>query len=382
LKKKISVVVGTRPEAIKMAPVILELKKRSDDFDVSVCATGQHTTMLTGAFSAFGIRPDTKLSVMKPGQSLAQLTARLLIGLDKHFVDTRPDVVLVHGDTTSAMVGALAAFYRGISVGHVEAGLRTGSLISPFPEEYNRCSVSISACYHFAPTLGARDNLLQEGKSSKDILVTGNTVIDALLYTVGQLEQNPRLLRLIKNNLDRELGFDSAQQKFILITAHRRENWVKGLDNICSSIQILAAANPNFFFVYPVHLNPNVKNIVDLKLSGLKNVVLISPQNYQEFSWLLRSCYFVLTDSGGIQEEAPALGKPVLVMRDTSERPEAIKAGTAKLVTTDPYILVAEAQRLIDDIKVYESMAYAVNPFGDGYAAVRIVDRLMDSRHA
>lgn len=374
--KKIFVVVGTRPEAIKMAPVILELRKQPKNFDVTICSTGQHTTMLEGALEAFNLQADVKLDIMKPGQSLAELTSRLLIALDAQLNEARPDIVLVHGDTTSAMTGAQAAFYRQIKVGHVEAGLRTGNLLSPFPEEYNRCSISVLAHFHFAPTETARLNLLKEGKCDDSILVTGNTVIDALLHTVQQLNQNPQQLEAVKTNLKRELGFDPEQHPFILITAHRRENWGKGLDNICLSILALAKANPQFRFLYPVHLNPKVKEVIEQQLSGQDNVVLIPPQDYKEFSWLLRTCYLVLTDSGGIQEEAPALGKPVLVMRDTSERPEAIAAGTAKLVTTDPDIVIQETQRLISENVAYDTMARASNPFGDGTAARSIVEYL------
>lgn len=375
--RKVCVVIGTRPEAIKMAPVILELLKRPRDFDVTVCSTGQHTTMLDGALAAFGIRPDAELEVMKPGQSLAQLTSRLLLALDTYFEETQPDLVLVHGDTTSAMVGALAAFYRQIEVGHVEAGLRTQNLLSPFPEEYNRRSVAIATRYHFAPTRAARANLEREGVSPRDIIVTGNTVIDALQFTIRALSNRPEEIRKLKSELIPKLGFDPEAQAFVLITAHRRENFGAGLDNICQSILELAKANPNLRFVYPVHLNPKVKNTVESKLGRIANVALIEPQDYQCFAWLLHNCLLVLTDSGGIQEEAPALGKPVLVMRDTSERPEAIEAGTAKLVSTAPETIVREVQTLISNRCEYESMAHAINPFGDGKAAPRIVDHLL-----
>lgn len=375
--RKVCVVIGTRPEAIKMAPVILELLKRPRDFDVTVCSTGQHTTMLDGALAAFGIRPDAELEVMKPGQSLAQLTSRLLLALDTYFEETQPDLVLVHGDTTSAMAGALAAFYRQIEVGHVEAGLRTQNLLSPFPEEYNRRSVAIATRYHFAPTRAARANLEREGVSPRDIIVTGNTVIDALQFTIRALSNRPEEIRKLKSELIPKLGFDPEAQAFVLITAHRRENFGAGLDNICQSILELAKANPNLRFVYPVHLNPKVKNTVESKLGRIANVALIEPQDYQCFAWLLHNCLLVLTDSGGIQEEAPALGKPVLVMRDTSERPEAIEAGTAKLVSTAPETIVREVQTLISNRCEYESMAHAINPFGDGKAAPRIVDHLL-----
>ncbi len=375
--QKVCIVIGTRPEAIKMAPVILELRKRPLDFDVTVCSTGQHTTMLDGALSVFGIRSDIELAVMHPGQSLAQLTSRLLLALDTYFEETQPDLVLVHGDTTSAMVGALAAFYRKIEVGHIEAGLRTQNLFSPFPEEYNRRSVVIASRHHFAPTRTAQANLEREGVSPQNIIVTGNTVIDALQFTVQTLLSGPEEVQKLKDILLPKLGFDPETQAYILITAHRRENFGVGLDNICESIYELAKTNHELYFVYPVHLNPKVKNTVEGKLSKISNVVLLDPLDYQCFAWLLYNCLLVLTDSGGIQEEAPALGKPVLVMRDTSERPEAIEAGTAKLVSTIPDRIVREVQLLVSDKTKYESMAHAVNPFGDGGAALRIVEYLL-----
>ena len=375
--KKICVVIGTRPEAIKMAPVVLALRGKPDDFNVTICSTGQHTTMLDGAMGAFDLKSDVELGVMKPGQSLAELTSRLLLALDAHFEATQPDLVLVHGDTTSAMAGALAAFYRQIEVGHVEAGLRTGNLLSPFPEEYNRRSVAIATRHHFAPTPAARANLEREGVAPDSIIVTGNTVIDALLLTIRTLEGRPEEVTQLRARLFQQIGFDIEAQPFVLITAHRRENFGAGLDNICFSIHELAKANPDLHFIYPVHLNPKVKDVVEHKLADVPNVVLIPPQDYKDFAWLLRHCLLVLTDSGGIQEEAPALGKPVLVMRDTSERPEAITAGTAKLVTTDPEIVIRETQTLISDTAAYTAMAHATNPFGDGRAAARIAEYLM-----
>ncbi len=374
--KKICVVIGTRPEAIKMAPVILALRAQPDVFDVTICSTGQHTTMLDGAMAAFDLKPDLELGVMKTGQSLAELTGRLLLALDAHFEATKPDLVLVHGDTTSAMAAAMSAFYHQIEVGHVEAGLRTGNLLSPFPEEYNRRSVAIASRHHFAPTEAARANLVSEGVASETIIVTGNTVIDALLLTIGRLEGQPDEVEQLRARMHPQIGFNIETQPFVLITAHRRENFGTGLDNICYSIHELAKANPDLYFVYPVHLNPKVKAIVEQKLGDVPNVALIPPQDYKDFAWLLRHCLLVLTDSGGIQEEAPALGKPVLVMRDTSERPEAIVAGTAKMVTTDPLRVIGETQTLISDASAYEAMARAINPFGDGQAAERIVTYL------
>lgn len=374
--KKICVVIGTRPEAIKMAPVVLALRAHPDDFDVTICSTGQHTTMLNGAMAAFDLKSDVELGMMKPGQSLAELTSRLLLSLDAHFEATQPDLVLVHGDTTSAMAGAMAAFYRQIEVGHVEAGLRTGNLLSPFPEEYNRRSVAMATQHHFAPTPAARANLEREGVASDGIIVTGNTVIDALLLTIRTIEGRPEEVGQLRARLLSQIGFDIEAQPYVLITAHRRENFGTGIDNICYSIHELAKANPELHFIYPVHLNPKVKDVVEHKLADVPNVVLIPPQDYKDFAWLLRHCLLVLTDSGGIQEEAPALGKPVLVMRDTSERPEAIEAGTAKLVTTDPLRVIHETQTLISDVATYKAMARAVNPFGDGHAAERIATYL------
>ena len=359
-----------------MAPVILALRAQPDEFDVNICSTGQHTTMLDGAMAAFDLKSDVELGMMKPGQSLAELTSRLLLSLDAHLGATQPDLVLVHGDTTSAMAGALAAFYRQIEVGHVEAGLRTGNLLSPFPEEYNRRSVAMATQHHFAPTPAARANLEREGVASDGIIVTGNTVIDALLHTIRTLESRPEELAQVRARSLAQIGFVIEAKPFVLITAHRRENFGTGLNNICHSIHELAKANPHLHFIYPVHLNPNVKEVVEQKLANVTNVVLIPPQDYKDFAWLLRHCLLVLTDSGGIQEEAPALGKPVLVMRDTSERPEAIEAGTAKLVTTDPEIIIRETQRLISDLAAYEAMARASNPFGDGEAARRIVQQI------
>ncbi len=371
--------IGTRPEAIKMAPVILALLSHPHKFKLTVISTGQHKTMLESAMSAFGLKPDVDLDVMRPGQSLAQLTSSLLLELERQFILIQPDLVLVHGDTTSAMVGAMAAFYLQIEVAHIEAGLRTSNLLSPFPEEYNRRCVAIAARYHFAPTTTARENLEREGVSTEQIIVTGNTVIDALLLATTKLENLPHEVKQLNVRLATNLGFDIATKSFVLITAHRRENLGAGIDNICYSIRELAKANPSLYFVYPVHLNPKVKNAVEGKLGGVDNIVLIPPQAYLEFAWLLRNCLLVLTDSGGIQEEAPAFGKPVLVMRDTSERPEAIIAGTALLVSTDPKTVIREAQKLISDPVSYGLMARAINPFGDGKAADRIVSFLLST---
>lgn len=365
-----------------MAPVVHALRAYPDVFDVCLCSTGQHTTMLKDALSVFNIEADVELDVMRPGQSLAQLTCRLLSGLDSYFASACPDIVLVHGDTTSAMVGAMAAFYRGITVGHVEAGLRTGNLCSPFPEEYNRKCVALSAEYHFAPTMAACANLKSEGVVPERVYKTGNTVIDALLFTITRLESSSSEQERLNHHFSSMIKFDLQNTPYVLITAHRRENFGDGIRNICFSIDALARANPNIRFIYPVHLNPQVRDVVEDKLAGIDNVSLIPPQDYMCFAWLLRHCLFIMTDSGGIQEEAPALGKPVLVLRDTSERPEAIEAGTARLVTTDPGRIIHEAQRLIDDNAAYASMVQAINPFGDGHAAKYIAEHLKNMGNA
>ena len=376
--KRVCILIGTRPEAIKMAPVILSLRKYASHFDVTVCATGQHTTMLFDALNSFGIHPDVQFDTMKDGQSLAQLSSRIMTELDEYINSSVPNLIMVHGDTTSALVGGLVGFYHQIDVGHVEAGLRSNDLFSPFPEEFNRRSVAISAKYNFAPTKIARENLIQEGCAVKSIVVTGNTVIDALLITKRKLEKNEEVRRLVKNDLSSLLNFDAEKHSFILVTAHRRENLGKGIEDICRSLMHLALKNPSFYFVYPLHLNPRVKDVVRYRLGKIKNIVLIPPQGYLNFTWLLCNCYLVLTDSGGIQEEAPALGKPVLVMRDTSERPEAIHAGTAKLVTSHADNIIEETQKLIDNEAGYQLMANAVNPFGDGKAGDIIANHLVE----
>ena len=375
--KKISVLIGTRPEAIKMAPVILEARNY-DNITIELCSTGQHTSMLTGALKAFGLEPNFKLDVMRPGQSLGSLTALLLDQVTEYLSKSKPDLVLVHGDTTSAMIGALAAFYATIPVGHVEAGLRTGNVLSPFPEEFNRKSISLTAKYHFAPSNGAAKALKNEGVNSKHIHVTGNTVIDALLETVSKFTDESKVSLNMRNHFTQILGFSPENINFILITAHRRENWDEGIIKICNAIKRLALLNSDFKFIYPVHLNPNIRKVVHRELFSINNVFLIPPQDYEEFSWLLLHSYFLLTDSGGIQEEAPALGKPVLVMRDSSERPEAISYGTAMLVGSDPKKIIESCQLLINDSTLYNKMASATNPYGNGTASKQILKVLKD----
>ena len=373
----VSIIVGTRPEAIKMAPVIIALKKHCELFAVQVCATGQHQTMLADALDAFSIKPDVVLSEMKPSQSLSELSSRVLTSLDAYLSKTKPDLILVHGDTTTAMVGSVAAFYHNVSVGHVEAGLRSHNLHSPFPEEFNRRVIAVSAKYNFAPTKLAQSNLLAEGVSPGSIFVTGNTVIDSLLTINQMLTNDPTRLSKLEHEFKVRWGLEPSVDSFILVTAHRRENFGAGITSICRSLMELAKANPTFKFVYPVHLNPSVKNVVESSLSNVKNILLLPPLDYVGFTWLLSNCYLVLTDSGGIQEEAPSMGKPVLVMRELSERPEAIEAGTAMLVGSEPASIINATQKLIDDQFEYEKMARAVNPFGSGNAADLIVKNLV-----
>ena len=372
--KNISVVIGTRPEAIKMAPVILELNKNANKFKTSICFTGQHESMFIDAFASFGLKPDVILNVMSPNQSLMQLTNKLITLTDKYYSDFNPDIVLVHGDTNTAMASSLAAFYKKIPIGHVEAGLRTYDQYSPFPEEFNRRAIALNAAYHYAPTKIARNNLLKEGINKKNIILTGNTVIDALMIIRDSIISDKNKFSLLKERFLNLFGFDVTQEKYILITAHRRENY-SGIKDICISIKQLAFNNPKVKFIFPVHLNPKVRDIVYEGLSNSKNVFLIKPLPYKEFIFLMNFTNFILTDSGGIQEEAPAFGKKILVMRDISERPEAIQAGTAKLVSTNPKIIVKESQDLLDDDS-YNNLLIKKNPYGDGKAANKIINHL------
>lgn len=371
--RKISVILGTRPEAIKLCPVILELKKRSGS-DCKVCVTGQHRKMLDQILPVFGVVPDVDLDLMLPNQSLGGLTARVIEALDRYLAEEKPDVVLVQGDTTTVLCAALAAFYHKIPVGHVEAGLRTWNMASPWPEEANRVLTSRLARWHFAPTETNRQNLLKEGVPDSDIYVTGNTVIDALFLALEKIkERPPRIAGLPGESLDC-LG----ESKMVLITGHRRENFGEGLEKICHAIAELAQRFPNVHFIYPVHLNPNVQEPVEriLRGNGLRNIHLIEPQPYLPFVALMNKAHVILTDSGGVQEEAPSLGKPVLVMRDTTERPEAVETGMVKLVGTDVEKIVSEASRLIFCEDYYRQMMQKHNPYGDGIAAQRIVDAL------
>ncbi|WP_411683752.1 non-hydrolyzing UDP-N-acetylglucosamine 2-epimerase [Acinetobacter baumannii] len=373
--KKILIVFGTRPEAIKMAPLVKEFQKDINSFETKVCVTAQHRQMLDQVLEIFDIKPDYDLNIMKPGQDLYDITSNVLIGMKSVLDDFKPDVVLVHGDTTTTLSASLAAFYAKIKVGHVEAGLRTNDIYSPWPEEGNRQLTGILANYHFAPTQQSEENLLKEGKKQQDIYVTGNTVIDALMYVLQQIENQPTLKEKIKSKISKQYQLNE-KRKIILVTGHRRENFGQGFINICEGLKELAKNNPDIDIVYPVHLNPNVQKPVNEILSDLTNVYLIDPLQYEEFIYMMNESYFIITDSGGIQEEAPSLGKPVLVMRDTTERPEAIKAGTVKLVGTDKNTLIKEAQTLIDNKVEYEKMAQAHNPYGDGRACVRILKSL------
>lgn len=381
--KKIMLVFGTRPEAIKMAPLVKEFQKHPDTFQTIVCVTGQHREMLDQVLNIFDIRPDFDLNIMKQGQDLYDVTARVLTGMRDVLHEAQPDVVLVHGDTTTSTAAALAAFYQQIPVGHVEAGLRTHNILSPWPEEMNRQITGRIASYHFAPTALSRQNLLQENVDDANITVTGNTVIDALYWVVDRIK-NDRSLDAELEEVLRHAGYDVNRladgRPLVLITGHRRENFGDGFINMCTAIKQLTECYPNVDFVYPMHLNPNVRRpiheVFGDDLSNLGNMHFIEPLEYLSFVYLMEKSTIVLTDSGGIQEEAPGLGKPVLVMRDTTERPEALEAGTVKLVGTDREKIINEVSTLLDDAAAYARMSQAVNPYGDGLACSRIVERL------
>jgi len=374
-KHNILIFMGTRPEAVKLAPVVAALRA-SDDFNCTVVATGQHREMFRQVADTFGFAVDADLDVMRPDQSLAGLTARLLQGIDTLLETAKPDMALVQGDTTTVLAASLACFYRRIPIGHVEAGLRTGDIWSPFPEEANRKLTTPLVALHFAPTVLARDALLREGIPGNIISVTGNTVIDALRIEVARQKADPAIRGDIDCELSQLLGADWADVPFVLITGHRRENFGDGIDQICRAISTLAERFPEHRFVYPVHLNPNVLTHVNRMLGSLPNVRLIAPQGYRNFVALMSRCKLVLTDSGGVQEEAPSLGKPVLVMRDTTERPEGVTAGTALLTGPHTSAIVEYAVRLLTDDAAYGSMATARNPYGDGRAADAIVERI------
>ena len=376
--KKIMLVFGTRPEAIKMCPLVREFKKHPADFETIVCVTGQHREMLHQVLDIFDVKPDYDLAIMKEGQDLYDVTSRVLTGMRDVLDKEKPDVVLVHGDTTTSMAAALATFYRQIPVGHVEAGLRTNNIYSPWPEEMNRQITGRIATYDFSPTLLSRDNLLREGVDPQKITVTGNTVIDALQQVVLRIKNDPELQEKLAADLV-EHGYDTSRnRRLVLITGHRRENFGEGFLNICRGIKDLSEKYPDVDFVYPMHLNPNVRRPIKEVFGEERkeNLFFIEPLDYLDFVFLMEKSYLVLTDSGGIQEEAPGLGKPVLVMRDTTERPEAVEAGTVKLVGTNRDLIVGEVSALLDNENYYLSMSKAVNPYGDGQACERIVEIL------
>ena len=381
--KKVMLVFGTRPEAIKMAPLVKEFQKHPETFETIVCVTGQHRQMLDQVLQLFEITPDYDLNIMKQGQDLYDVTARVLTGMRDVLKETQPDVVLVHGDTTTSTAAALAAFYQQIPVGHVEAGLRTHNIYSPWPEEMNRQITGRIATYNFSPTPLSKQNLLREAVTEESITVTGNTVIDALYWVVEKIKTDAALNAELQGIL-KTAGYDVNRladgKKLVLITGHRRENFGDGFINMCTAIKDLTQKYPDVDFVYPMHLNPNVRKpiheVFGEDLGNLGNMFFIEPLEYLSFVYLMEKSTIVLTDSGGIQEEAPGLGKPVLVMRDTTERPEALEAGTVKLVGTNYDMIVNEVSSLLDDEKAYEMMSKAVNPYGDGLACGRIVGKL------
>ena len=376
MKKKIMLVFGTRPEAIKMAPLYHALKAESDAFETLACVTAQHRQMLDQVLEAFDIVPDIDLDLMKSGQDLYDVTSSVLLGMRDVLKNNRPDILLVHGDTTTTLASSLAAFYAGVRVGHVEAGLRTHDLSAPFPEELNRQVATKLSHWHFAPTATSRDNLLKEGVPAAQIEVTGNTVVDALFWTLDRIEQDPAVRDAIVARLGGMLNFDWHSDKYVLITGHRRENFGEGFLQICHALKDLAELYPQVHFVYPVHLNPNVQEPVRKILAGVSNIHLIEPLDYQPFVYLLKNCHLVLTDSGGIQEEAPSLGKPVLVMREVTERPEAVNAGTVRLVGAHRDRIFAGVRELLDDPEAYRQMSRAHSPYGDGKSSEKIIEIL------
>jgi UDP-N-acetylglucosamine 2-epimerase (non-hydrolysing) len=373
--KKNLIVFGTRPEAIKMAPLVKAFEKYTDDFETKVCITAQHREMLDQVLSFFEIKPDYDLDLMKPNQNLYTLTASIIENMKPVLEDFQPDYVYVHGDTTTTMAAALAGFYSGAEVCHVEAGLRTFNKRAPFPEETNRSVTGRLADFHFPPTEKSKENLLKEGIKEETTEITGNTVIDALLFSVNKLQQ--------QNYIDEEIKEVQAKvdisKKIILVTGHRRENHGEGFINICKALKEIAEKNPDCELVYPVHLNPNVQKPVYELLSEVKNIKLIAPLNYPAFVWLMEKSYLIITDSGGVQEEAPSLGKPVLVMREITERPEAVKAGTVILVGTNAKKIISETQKLMDDEAYYQNLSKLHNPYGDGKASERIISFMLRS---
>ena len=382
--KTILLVFGTRPEAIKMAPLVKKLQQYPEQFRTIVCVTGQHRQMLDQVLHLFEITPDYDLNIMKANQDLYDITSRILLGMRDILREVQPDIVLVHGDTTTSTASALAAFYQQIPVGHIEAGLRTGNIYSPWPEEMNRLITGRIAALHFSPTPLAQQNLLREGVKAEQIIVTGNTVIDALQMVVGRLQDDQSLCADVQATIQ-QMGYDTARlnanRRMVLITGHRRENFGEGFLNICQAIKQLAAAYPDVDFVYPMHLNPNVrKPVLEILGDSSDNIFLIEPLDYLPFVYMMQRSTLLLTDSGGVQEEAPGLGKPVLVMRDTTERPEAVEAGTVLLVGTNQQRIELGVTMLLDDADLYRQMSEANNPYGDGHACERIAAALMQSK--
>lgn len=371
-KKKIMIVFGTRPEAIKMAPLI-HLLKKDKRFSLSVCVTAQHREMLDQVMKTFEIKPNIDLNIMTQNQDLSDITSTILLKLRPIFKKFAPDIILVHGDTSTTLATALAGFYSKIKVGHVEAGLRTYNLQSPYPEEFNRQIVAKISNFHFAPTKLNQLNLIKEGLQKSSIYVTGNTVIDSLNWILEKINKDKNLYKFLTVKINNLLNFDWTNHKYILITCHRRENFGNGIKNVCDAIEKLAKKYHDINFVFPVHLNPKILNIVNKKLDKRKNVYLIKPQRYEIFVNLLKFSYLVLTDSGGLQEEAPHLGKPVLVVRESTERPEGIKSGTVKLVKVNKNKIIEETSRLIEDKNYYKKMSNLINPYGDGKASYRII---------
>lgn len=364
------IIFGTRPEAIKMAPLIKEFEKRSNHFETKVCITAQHREMLDQVLSFFEIVPDFDLDLMKPNQNLYTITAAIITNLKPILEEFKPDYVYVHGDTTTTMATSIAAFYSGAKICHVEAGLRTFNLQSPFPEEMNRSVTGVISDYHFAPTITSKNNLIRENKKEDTIVVTGNTVIDALLYSVSKLDSDT----FIDFGIQKLKTLINPTQRIILVTGHRRENHGKGFINICEALKQIAKEQPDTQIIYPVHLNPNVQRPVYEILEGTENIKLISPLSYPAFVWLMKKAVLIITDSGGVQEEAPSLGKPVLVMRDSTERPEAVEAGTVLLVGTNTATIVDEANRLLNNKEAYDMMSKLHNPYGEGNSSKKIVD--------
>lgn len=380
-RQKILIVFGTRPEAIKIAPLIHGLNRYSDQFEVIVCVTAQHREMLDQTLSFFGIKPDIDLNLMKSGQSISDLVASALAAVSEVIAINRPDALLVHGDTATTLAASMAGFFAGIPIGHIEAGLRTNRMMEPFPEEFNRQVVSKVARWNFVPTEGNRQNLLNEGFPDSSIVVTGNTVIDALILTLEEISTDKVKMARVEECISAQLPFDWKNSQFILITGHRRENFGEGIAQICKAISELAKNYPQVHFVYPVHLNPQILEPVLELLKGYANIHLIEPLAYPEFIYLMQYSYIVMTDSGGIQEEAPSLGKPVLVMRDVSERPEAIAFGNVKLVGAKADAIIQGVKELLDDSSsAYIKMAKKTNPYGDGQACNRIIEALRSER--